>query len=181
MGRVSKSKYIYPLFLLLCILFSIIPILLAFDLIGIKEYVAFQDILHKWYIDFSYFAKVIIANIDYFNFSFSHLLVSLLSSLSFMNILLLVCIFYLIAAMQEEFMKLYNKKWIALCVIYLITYLLIGGIIITGFSLTTLNDVISLFQYGAYIMIIGHAVIIILAIYYGIQFLLDLMYNKKIR
>lgn len=177
MGRVDLTKYIFPLFLIFCVGFSIIPIILSIDLLLVSDYSSFQDILSKWYISYSYFANIIIDNLDYFNFSIFRLITSLIQNISLVNALILFSIMYLAAAYQEKFLKSYNKQWILLCGIYLVAYLCITLIILIGFSITTLNQIISLFYCAGIIMLMAHLAIIFLGLYFLVKYCKE---NKEI-
>lgn len=143
----------------------------------VSDYSSFQEILSKWYISYSYFANVIIDNLDYFNFSFFHLIKSLIQNISIPNAFILFSIMYLIAAYQEKFLKKYNKQWILLCGIYLVAYVGIAIIILIGFSITTLNRIISLFYCAGIIMLIAHLLILLFGLYFLVKYFKE---NKSI-
>lgn len=162
--KIDASKIIYPLFLLLCITTSVIPLILAYDLITLDSYESFIALLDKFYIPLSFFAKVIIQNLDYMYFNIFKVVRTLLMSLSYMNMIMLVLIAYLWAASKETYMKKRNWSWQAIIVIYVLAYFMIAFIIIFGFQLTSLNVIISLFFYSGIIMMIAHISIMIISI-----------------
>lgn len=163
--KIDATKIIYPLFLILCITTSIVPLILAYDLISLDSYDAFIALLDKFYISMSYFCKVIIQNLDYMNFSLLKVLRTLVTSLSYMNGIMIILCVYLWAASLETYMKNRNKSWKAIIMIYFLSYLMIGLVIIFGFQLTSLNAIITLFFYTGIIMMIAHVLIICISVY----------------
>ncbi|NBK97508.1 MAG: hypothetical protein EOM50_05740 [Erysipelotrichia bacterium] len=163
--RITLTKCVYCLFLLFTISTSVIPIILASDLISLTSYEQFTALLERFYIPMSYFAKIILANLDYIHFNVASLFTSLLTSLSIMNGIILICIIYLWAASQEKWLHKRNFLWKVIVGIYVIGYMCIAGIIIFNFKLTSLNDIIHLFQYAGLIMMMTHIVLIACAIY----------------
>lgn len=167
--KIDATKIIYPLFLILCITTSIVPLILAYDLISLDSYDTFIALLDKFYISMSYFCKVIIQNLDYMNFSLLKVLRTLVTSLSYMNGIMIILCAYLWAASLETYMKNRNKSWKAIIMIYFLSYLMIGLVIIFGFQLTSLNAIITLFFYTGIIMMIAHSMIILISLYYLIK------------
>lgn len=55
--KIDATKIIYPLFLFLCITTSIVPLILACDLISLDSYESFIALLDKFYISCLIFAK----------------------------------------------------------------------------------------------------------------------------
>lgn len=163
--KIDATKIIYPLFLFLCITTSIIPLILAYDLICLDSYESFIALLDKFYISMSYFCKVIIQNLDYMNFSLLKVLRTLITSLSYMNGIMIILCAYLWAASLEIYMKNRNKSWKAIIMIYLLAYSIIALVIIFGFQLTSLNAIITLFFYTGIIMMIAHILIILISLY----------------
>lgn len=163
--KIDATKIIYPLFLFLCITTSIIPLILAYDLINLDSYESFIALLDKFYISMSYFCKVIIQNVDYMNFSLLKVLRTLITSLSYMNGIMIILCAYLWAASLEIYMKNRNKSWKAIIMIYLLAYSIIALVIIFGFQLTSLNAIITLFFYTGIIMMIAHILIILISLY----------------
>lgn len=163
--KIDATKIIYPLFLFLCITTSIIPLILAYDLINLDSYESFIALLDKFYISMSYFCKVIIQNLDYMNFSLLKVLRTLITSLSYMNGIMIILCAYLRAASLEIYMKNRNKSWKAIIMIYLLAYSIIALVIIFGFQLTSLNAIITLFFYTGIIMMIAHILIILISLY----------------
>lgn len=163
--KIDATKIIYPLFLFLCITTSIVPLILAYDLISLDSYDAFIALLDKFYISMSYFCKVIIQNLDYMNFSLLKGLRTLITSLSYMNAIMIILSAYLWAASLETFMQKRNKSWKFIIIIYLLAYLLIALVIIFGFQLTSLNAIITLFFYAGIIMMMAHILIILVSVY----------------
>lgn len=146
-----------------------IPLILAYDLIRLDNYEAFIALLDKFYIPFSYFSKVIISNLDYINFNVFKLISSLLTSLSYMNIIIIILVTYLWAASKETYMRKRNKAWRSISIIYLSAYLIIAFIIIFGFQLTSLNTIINLFFNAGIVMLISHLIIIIISVLFLIK------------
>lgn len=163
--KIDATKIIYLLFLFLCITTSIIPLILAYDLINLDSYESFIALLDKFYISMSYFCKVIIQNLDYMNFSLLKVLRTLITSLSYMNGIMIILCAYLWAASLEIYMKNRNKSWKAIIMIYLLAYSIIALVIIFGFQLTSLNAIITLFFYTGIIMMIAHILIILISLY----------------
>lgn len=163
--KIDATKIIYPLFLFLCITTSIVPLMLAYDLIRLDSYDAFITLLDKFYIPMSYFCKIIIQNLDYMNFNVLKVLRTLLTSLSYMNLIMIVLGVYLWAASLETYMKKRNRSWVSIVLIYFLAYLIIALIIIFGFQLTSLNAIISLFFYAGIIMMSAHILIILISVY----------------
>lgn len=163
--KIDATKIIYPLFLFLCITTSIVPLILACDLISLDSYESFIELLDKFYISMSYFCKVIIQNLDYMNFSLLKVLRTLVTSLSYMNGIMIILCAYLWAASLETYMKNRNKGWKVIVMIYLLAYLMIALVIIFGFQLTSLNAIITLFFYTGIIMMIAHILIILISLY----------------
>lgn len=161
--RIDVTKIIFPFFLLLCISTSLIPLILAYDLITLDNYDAFIALLDKFYIPMSYFTKVIIHNLDYINFNIFKLLASLVTSLSYMNVVVIVLLTYLWAASKETYMRKRNKAWRFISVLYLSSYLLIALILIFGFQLTSLNTIMTLFFNAGIVMFIAHIMIIMIS------------------
>lgn len=164
--KIDATKIIYPLFLFLCITTSIVPLILAYDLINLDSYESFIALLDKFYISMSYFCKVIIQNLDYMNFSLLKVLRTLVTSLSYMNGIMIILCAYLWAASLETYMKNRNKGWKVIVMIYLLAYLMIALVIIFGFQLTSLNAIITLFFYTGIIMMIAHSLIILISVIY---------------
>lgn len=163
--KIDATKIIYPLFLFLCITTSIVPLILACDLISLDSYESFIELLDKFYISMSYFCKVIIQNLDYMNFSLLKVLRTLITSLSYMNGIMIILCAYLWAASLEIYMKNRIKSWKAIIMIYLLAYSIIALVIIFGFQLTSLNAIITLFFYTGIIMMIAHILIILISLY----------------
>lgn len=164
--KIDATKIIYPLFLFLCITTSIVPLILACDLISLDSYESFIELLDKFYISMSYFCKVIIQNLDYMNFSLLKVLRTLVTSLSYMNGIMIILCAYLWAASLETYMKNRNKGWKVIVMIYLLAYLMIALVIIFGFQLTSLNAIITLFFYTGIIMMVAHSLIILISVLY---------------
>lgn len=162
--KIDATKIIYPLFLFLCITTSIIPLILAYDLIRLDSYDAFITLLDKFYIPMSYFCKIIIQNLDYMNFNILKVLRTLFTSLSYMNGIMIILCAYLWAASLETYMQKRNQSWKLIIIIYCLAYLLIAFVIIFGFQLTSLNAIITLFFYTGIIMMIAHSLIILICV-----------------
>lgn len=170
--KVNLSTAVYTIFLFLVITTSILPMIMAWDLMTLDSYDAFISLLDKFYIGMLYFANVIIHNLDYMNFHLFKLLSTLIVSLSWMNIIMILLTAYLWAASKERIMRCRNAKWQWIIIIYLVGYACIGMVIIFGFQLISLNTVITLFKYAGIIMFATHLLLIMISmsgLYYEIK------------
>lgn len=166
MGRIDESEIIYPLFLLLCIAFCIIPLISCVDIMSIQSYEQFVGLLDKWYIDSFYFARVVLSNLDYMSFSFFKLFASLFTSLKFANIVMLLLLGYLWASKFETYMKRRNYKWQSIVGLYASGYVCIAIYILINFSITSVSDVIHLVKIAGMILALVHFLILVLSIIY---------------
>lgn len=166
MGRIDESEIIYPLFYICCIAFCIIPLIGSVDVMMISSYDSFVGLLDKWYINLFYFARVILSNLDYMNFSFLKLFASLFTSLRFANIVMVFLVGYLWSAKHETYMKSRKRKWQSIIGLYMIGYILIAFYIILNFSITSVNDVMILCKVSAFILALVHFLMIVFSIIY---------------
>ena len=166
MGRINISKIILYIFLITCISTSIIPILLSLDLLQAHDYDSIVSILDKSYVTHSYFVRVIMQNLDYTKVSISSIYASLVTSLSFLNIFIILLTGYVWAMNKEKWMQKHFKNMaISLVCFYLFGYGIIALILVVGFQASNAGAVISLFSIVGWIMLILHTTIILYAIY----------------
>ena len=164
MGRIDESKIIYPVFLVLSIVFSIVPILGCIDVMCVNSYTSFVELLDAWYLPFFYFGRIALSNLDYMNFAFLKLIVSLITSLNIANIIMLLLFAYLFCAKKETYMKKRKRGWQSISFIYVLGYILSACIFIFGFSLTSVNTIIFLFKMAGLVLFVCHCMILIIAI-----------------
>lgn len=163
MERLDSSRIVIGIFFFLSFTTSIVPFLIGKDLMLCQNYRAFLSLLDKPYLTSSIFARVVLANLDYFQFSFLSLFASLIRVTSFMNLIMLFLSAYLVAAWQEMLMKPYRRAFLIIVGTYLLSYFLIALVLLLGFSITSFGTIITLFRCVGVILMMGHGGIMITA------------------
>lgn len=171
MGKIDETLWILPFFLIFSIGFSILPLISACDLLFVSDYQEFWDLLSRFYIVLTLFTRVIVANLQNLSFGFLKVLYTIFQSLSLINIVMIVMYLYLRAAKKETMMRHYRKgiNWIAF--LYMGMHLICAGIIIFGFSMTSLNAIIILFKCCGAVLLVGYIGIILISLGYLLRYM----------
>lgn len=172
MGRVNISKVALFCFLVVVIGASVLPTRLGFALIQANNYESVVNILDHAYVSQLYFVRVVMENLDYMTFQWTKLYATMVTSLSYFNVLVMALCAYVWAINKERWMQARYKN-IALQVIafYLFGYAMIAFVLMFGFQAGSAQMVIHLFQMSGGIMIVIHLCLAFYCLYYFFLFL----------
>lgn len=159
-----NTKKVYNVFMVCCIITSVIPMLFAIDIIKLSDYESFYALLDNAYLPYTYISRVLLSNIDYMYVSIFSVLYTLLDNISIINMLMIVLSAYIFASYHETKTKQYFKLTSVIHIIYLIGMTLIAFVFIFGFTRSSVSQVITLFKIAGMVMFSLHLGIIILAI-----------------
>lgn len=169
MKKYISTKYIFLLFLILCIVGSILPIYAGYQCIILQDYDAFYALLDNPWITHVYFVRIVLANFNYLQVNVFSFLYRLLTQMAPFNILMVVLVSYLWAANKETYMKTRNRWVIGIITIYGFTYMAIGVYILSNFSITSGYAILSIFRVVGILLILGHGLIMIGSVTYLLQ------------
>lgn len=164
MGKIDETKWILVIFLLVCIIGSILPLALAYELMCLNDYDSFYGLLELTYLDDSLLARVVLSNLNYASFQWIRFIKSIFENLSFTNLLVIITSIYLYCAKDEIFMKHYKKGCMSIGAIYIGMHILCVLVFAFGFKVTSLDSIIVLFKLCGMILCVGYLIIIFMGL-----------------
>lgn len=178
MGRIDESKVIYPCFLAFSIISSIFALHTCFMILKIQDLESFRTLVDAPFLQNLYFARIILQNLDYMNISILKILVSFLTSLRFINIVILLFVGYLWCAKEESYMKTRNNKWKSIIILYLGGILLSFIVLLWGFKISSVGAILALFKRICVVLALMHASIIIVSSIYFLKEIKEFYYER---